>query len=312
MKACDHTISTKLLKKIIFNLNFLLLFWSSFTHAEYHAAEIPRKLNHSNLIVASYNIKWFQNGNQNYKKLARVIKNFDICGIVEIRNEKAMIQLVSNLNKETDSVRGWGYVYGMRTHRPNGKYHEAYGVVWNRDKVEIGNGIVSNVWDYNEDFRNDPFMVSFDWRGIDFTLILIHTRWSDDSDGSREGEIKAIADYIRYLRGFLPEEDIILAGDFNYSADEAPMVALMNKADLYELTSSDKTTIGKKNIYINSYDHIFGTQSILSLVDEKSGRAFDVTQFLYGERSEHTMKESKRELSDHIPVFIELNRDMNP
>ena len=90
------------------------------------------------------------------------------------------------------------------------------------------------------------------------------------------------------------------------------MVALMNKADLYELTSSDKTTIGKKNIYINSYDHIFGTQSILSLVDEKSGNAFDVTQFLYGERSEHTMKESKRELSDHIPVFIELNRDMNP
>ncbi|MAG66157.1 hypothetical protein FJN13_14565 [Alteromonas mediterranea] len=309
--ACPRisSLSWKVTARPLFFITFFTLFLTTSALADYKT-QILKQDNQSNLIVASYNIKWFQHANQSYEMLAQVISNFDICGIVELKDEKALRSLVGQLNKQSESQRGWGYAFGMRTHRPNGKYYESYGVVWDRDIVELGNGIISNVWDYNEDFRNDPFMVSFDWRGIDFTLILIHTRWSDDSDGTREGEVNAIANYIRYLRGFLPEEDIILAGDFNYSTDKTPIKKMLKKAGLYQLTSDDNTTIGKETLYISSYDHIFATESMMRWIKEKSGHAFDATAFVYGDRTEETMKISKRQLSDHIPVFIELNRDL--
>ena len=53
---------------------------------------------------------------------------------------------------------------------------------------------------------------------MDLTLILIHTRWSDDDDGTRDGEI---TEQILGLRRFLAERDLILAGDFNHPAGHA-------------------------------------------------------------------------------------------
>jgi hypothetical protein len=110
-----------------------------------------------NLIVASYNIKWLGQEPHDVAKLAQVVEHFDVCGVVEIKNERELATLAAALETRTGQV--WGYVFGIRTHRPSGNYHEAYGALWRKDRVELGNGPVSNVWDLEEAFRNDPFVV---------------------------------------------------------------------------------------------------------------------------------------------------------
>ena len=54
---------------------------------------VPQRTDH-NLIVASYNIKWFKMADQDLGKLAQVVSHFDGCGIVEVKDEKAVKDLV--------------------------------------------------------------------------------------------------------------------------------------------------------------------------------------------------------------------------
>jgi len=156
----------------------------------------------NNLIVASYNIKWLGHTKHDPGKLAKVIQNFDICGIIEIKKVSALIEIVQKLEAQTEFK--WGYTYGLRTHRPQGKYYEAYGVIWRKDRAEI-QGLVSGVWDVEETFRNDPYIVSFKSGQFDFALMLIHTRWTDDIEGSREDEVLSLATHLNWMRDFLNE-----------------------------------------------------------------------------------------------------------
>ena len=146
--------------------------------------EIPQRTD-DNLIVASYNIKWLGNLPKDFDGLAEVIQHFDVCGIQEVKRESGVRELAEALKQKTG--KEWGYVFGSRTARPGGTYHEAYGAVWRRDRVELGNGIVGGVWDRTEAHRNDPYLVSFKAGNFDFALLLVHTRWSDDPEGRGPG-----------------------------------------------------------------------------------------------------------------------------
>ena len=131
------------------------------------AATVPDRTD-DNLIVASYNIQFFGRSEHDNKKLAKVIQNFDVCGIQEVHDEREIPKLVKELEKQTD--KDWGYTFGVRTHRPGGDYHEAYGVVWRRDRVEMGDGVVGGIWDLEEAYRNDPYVAAFKRKGFDFVI----------------------------------------------------------------------------------------------------------------------------------------------
>jgi len=268
-------------------------------------AQIPQRAD-DNVIVASYNIKWIGQSQHDFNKLAEVIQNFDVCGIIEIKNEAALAELVKSL--EDKSGKDWGYVFGMRTHRPSGTYFEAYGAVWRKDRVELGDGIISGVWDHNEKFRNDPFMVSFKRKNFDFTLIFIHTRWSNDDEGTRDGEIAEMAEQILGLRGFLAERDLILAGDFNYPGEKESMRGMAEAADLTQIDPNQKSTF-KNDLsgYSSSYDHIYISESDTKEFIQGSCGVLDTTTLVYGSRSTENMRRSKQELSDHLPVWAVFN-----
>lgn len=108
-------------------------------------------------------------------KLAEVIENFDVCGILEVKKESEVAELAEALHTRTN--HDWGYVYGIRTHRPHGTYHEAYAAVWRRDRVQLGNGVISNIWDLEDAFRNDPFIVSFKVRSRPTTHLTRDQAW---------------------------------------------------------------------------------------------------------------------------------------
>ena len=265
--------------------------------AQSQVREVPSR-SASNLIVAAYNIQWLGEKSHNLADLAKVIQHFDICGVVEIKNERALAQLADELEALTGT--DWGHAFGMRTHRPAGRYHEAYGVLWRRDRAHLGDGIVSGVWDRYEDFRNDPYIVSFVSGTIDFSMVLLHTRWSNDEEGTRAGEVKAIAEHVNHMRGFLAEDDILVAGDFNYAASAGPMKPLTDAAGLIQLNVNDDTTFKTDGTgFSSSYDHMFGTESFAVLVEEPA-RALDVSTLIYGDRNPENMKRARRELSQYL------------
>jgi len=268
-------------------------------------AQLPERTD-GNLIIASYNIKWIGDIQHNYDKLAEVIQHFDICGVIEIKNESALARLADSLRKKTQ--KDWGFVFGVRTSRPNGSYYETYGVVWRKDRVELGDGMISGIWDNKEVFRNDPYTVSFKRKNFDFILFLIHTRWSDDSDGTREKEIAATSEYILWLRSFLTERDLVLAGDFNYSGNESVMKNMAEDANLTQIDSNEKSTF--KNDYSgygSSYDHIYLSEDALGKFVQGKCGVLDSTTLIYGNRNAENMKKSKQELSDHLPVWAVFN-----
>ena len=97
-------------------------------------ADIPARTD-NNLIVAVYNIQWLGQKEHDLGKLADVIEHFDVTGIVEVKKEDAVANLVAEL--ETKTGKDWGYTFGVRTHRPYGAYHETYAVVWRTDRVTL-------------------------------------------------------------------------------------------------------------------------------------------------------------------------------
>lgn len=295
-------------RRILFCLLILLAAGGPLTAGPTLAlTETPPARQPDNLIVASYNIKWLGKSPHDYDKLAQVLQHFDICGVIELQGESALAELTRRLGTLTGTK--WGYAYGFRTHRQKGTYHEAYGVIWNKSRVELGDGLISNLPDYGETFRHDPFFVNFSAGNTKFILALIHTRWTDDDEGTRKAEVAGIAEQIQEARSFLDEDKILLAGDFNYSATHADMKPLTAGGELLHLDTNDNSTLGSSVDYSSPYDHFYATESAAAMIDTTiKSQALDVTKLVYGERTAATMKKSKTDLSDHIPVFVVLKR----
>lgn len=267
------------------------------------AKSVPSRTE-NNLIVAAYNIQFLGDRTHDLDKLAEVIQHFDICGLIEVRKEAVIPRIVRSLEAKTH--KAWGYVHGVRTHRPGGTYHEAYGFVWLRERVQLGDGLVSNIWDKTEKFRNDPFVASFKRDKFDFIMALIHTRWSDDIEGTRVDEIKSVAQQVNWMKTFIDEDDLLVAGDFNYSGAAPEMTEMAQEANLVQLDNNAKSTFKTNGSDFKSpYDHIYvGAQG-----KDTQGRlvgkctTLDICHLVYGDNDPENMKRARTELSDHLPVF---------
>lgn len=282
----------------------LLVILACAASAPGQVATVPERTE-DNLIVAAYNIQWFGEKPHNNAKLAEVIRHFDVCGIIELKGEEELVDLVREL--ETLTGKDWGFGFGVRTHRPSGRYHEAYGAVWRRDRVELGDGVIGGIWDLAEAYRNDPYVISFKRKNFDFILGLLHTRWTDDDEGTRKNEVAMIAEHIKWMKGFIGERDLVLAGDFNYSLKSKELKRLVEVTDLKPLDKNPKSTFKTKGTgYASSYDHMFSGPGTTEYVDG-SCNTLDVTTLVYGNRSKANMLKARDELSDHLPIFAVFN-----
>ena len=171
-------------------------------------------------------------------------------------------------------------------------------------RVTLGNGLISNIFDPSEIYRNDPYVVSFTKDGFDFTLLLIHTRWSDDDYGSRKMEVAGLTSVVDYIKDMTAERDIIIIGDFNYSGNSSVMKQMAEDLKYIQIDPNLKTTFKKDfSDYSNPYDHIYisDTQT-QEFIDGQAG-IIDATELVYGNNSPGNMELSKAELSDHLPVW---------
>lgn len=261
-----------------------------------------------NLVVGFYNIQWFGRLPHDLQQLAKVINTFDICGIVEIAKVSELVKLTEVLNDLTPAGGEWGYAHGVRTARPGGTYYETFGVVWRRDRVQLGDGVISIIWDRDEVFRNDPYLASFRWRQLGFTMVLLHTRWSDDSAGTRAGEVVGIGKQLTGLANQLEHTNFLLAGDFNYEPNDPIMRQLARRHRLVLRTPHLPTTFrGDFLGYSSCYDHLYTLKGSTLDGAVRSQGVMDVTYFLHGELTPVTLAKTRRELSDHLPIWLELH-----
>ena len=286
-----------------FKLVYISVFFWSIGVFGQTVSTVPERTD-DNVIVASYNIKWIGQTKHDFKKLAKVIANFDVCGIIEVKKETAIADLVQQLKSLTK--KDWGYVYGFRTTNPSGNYYEAYAVIFRRDRVQLGDGVISNVWDPREAYRNDPFVVSLKRGNFDFSMFLVHTRWSNDNDGTREEEVQEITAQVEFYQKITKERDLIIMGDFNYPGTKVVMKEMATKLGYIQCDLDPLTTFKQDySAYANPYDHIYISKKHTADKEYVAGsaQAFDVTKYIYGNNSKASMKKSKSELSDHLPVF---------
>lgn len=246
--------------------------------------------------IATFNVLhlgW--NNDKNYNKLAQIIDNFELVGLVEVMKEDGLIQLANTLNSISD--REWSYhISSQKVGRSS--YKEYYGYVYSDNVTFLES---EGFFEDSEDiFEREPYGASFKIDKMDFTLVLLHSIYGD-SKSEREYEAQFLDNvYYNYQISDKNENDVFIGGDFNLPAT-SPYFDLTNLDDNeFALNPIQKTSIGNTGL-VSEYDNIF-----LSKYSKPSLLHAGVYDF-----TDNDYSVVRKSVSDHLPVYLELNTSVD-
>ncbi|MGL4732483.1 MAG: endonuclease/exonuclease/phosphatase family protein [Fusobacteriaceae bacterium] len=248
--------------------------------------------------IASFNTLRLGKGEKNYGAMAEAIKNFHMVGLVEVMNRRGVEELADALQKSTG--KKWDFHISPYAEGDSG-YKEYYGYIWQREEAVL----IKEMGFYPDPenrFTRPPYGAFFRMGNFDFILVMAHSVFGK-SPSLRRAEAfnyDEVYDYFQSLDE--KEKDVIIAGDFNLSGnDEAfeQMTVLHPDKIIYGIDPTMKTTIGNKGL-ANAYDNIFLSTIHTREFQGKSGK-YDFTGGDY--------QRSKKEVSDHLPVFIVVDTE---
>ena len=242
--------------------------------------------------IASFNILRLGASKKDMPKTAKILRGFDIVGLVEVMNREGVEELVDELNKQNDEK--WDYhisPFGVGS----SKYKEYFAYVYKKDKVKFlkSEGFYK---DGKSSLLREPYGATFKINNFDFTLVLVHTIYGNNESQRKAENFKMVDVYDYFQDRDKKENDIFIAGDFNLYALDESFRPLYKHADkiTYAIDPVIKTTIGTKG-RANSYDNFFFSQKYSQEFTGSSG-ALDF--------SGDNPKLMREIISDHIPVFI--------
>ena len=242
--------------------------------------------------IASFNILRLGAVKKDIVQTAKILKGFDIVGLVEVINRNGVEELVDELNKQSDEK--WDYhisPFGVGS----SKYKEYFAYVYKKDKVKFikSEGFYKNG---KSSLLREPYGATFQIGNFDFTFVLVHTIYGNNESQRKAENYKMVDVYNYFQDRDEKENDIFIAGDFNLYALDESFRPLYKHADkiTYAIDPAIKTTIGVKG-RANSYDNFFFSQKYSQEFTGSSG-ALDF--------SGDNPKLMREIVSDHIPVFI--------
>ena len=242
--------------------------------------------------IASFNILRLGAVKKDIVQTAKILKGFDIVGLVEVINRNGVEELVDELNKQSDEK--WDYhisPFGVGS----SKYKEYFAYVYKKDKVKFikSEGFYKNG---KSSLLREPYGATFQIENFDFTFVLVHTIYGNNESQRKAENYKMVDVYNYFQDRDEKENDILIAGDFNLYALDESFRPLYKHADkiTYAIDPAIKTTIGVKG-RANSYDNFFFSQKYSQEFTGSSG-ALDF--------SGDNPKLMREIVSDHIPVFI--------
>ena len=242
--------------------------------------------------IASFNILRLGAAKKDMVQTAKILKGFDIVGLVEVINRDGVEELVDELDKQSDEK--WDYhisPFGVGS----SKYKEYFAYVYKKDKVTFikSEGFYKNG---KSSLLREPYGATFQIGNFDFTFVLVHTIYGNNESQRKAENYKMVDVYNYFQDRDEKENDIFIAGDFNLYALDESFRPLYKHADkiTYAIDPAIKTTIGAKG-RANSYDNFFFSQKYSQEFTGSSG-ALDF--------SGDNPKLMREIVSDHIPVFI--------
>lgn len=246
--------------------------------------------------VASFNIQVL--GTSKMSKpavvdvLARILREFDIVAIQEIRSKDE--DILPNLVEHVNSTgRFYDYVIGPRLGRTSSK--EQYAFVFDSSTVEVDRSQLYTVADPDDLLHREPLVAWFRVRGarpeeaFTFSLVNIHT----DPDETDQ-ELDVLDDVFCVVRDDGREEDdVIIIGDLN--VDDQNLGELGRLPGMSWVISATPTNTRGSAQYDNI---VFNSAATVEFTG--SGGVFD---FL---RQYNLSVEEALEVSDHLPIWAEF------
>ena len=252
------------------------------------------------ILVASFNTLRLGKNKKDYYQFSKILSKFELIGLQEVMNENSLKILKGNLEKITG--KKWEYHISEKP-AGRGEYKEYFAYIWQKEKVSIKEAVGYYKKEKSSDFEREPYGVWFKAGEFDFVYVLAHSIY-----GKRERErILEAARYIlvyEFFQNKVPlENDVIIAGDFNLPADNRGFGKLLRHPEQIEYILNpdiDLTTLGKKSL-VNPYDNFF--------ISRKQTKEFTGRYGVYNYIKDN-YEEIKSYISDHLPIYIEINTSM--
>ena len=284
----------------------------------------------NSLIIGSWNIRHFDGGRkrlaESYHYIAEIIDHFDICAIQEVKDIESMERLMRLLGPN------WDFFINDSSGKGRGN-HERMAFAYNRNKVFFRNLIGELVLEKgalpgDEQVGRTPFFASFQAGWFRFTLCSAHIVFEEvEGRPLREDEIRAVAGILRQ-RARETDETHILIGDMNIETRTDPgMKALLDNGFMVPDIGATSLTGDKY------YDQIAFTgpsqetkllnkgviawqQSVFTDQEAASYEAIAIAireppkaGMPYANWAKEYRGWRTHEISDHLPVWIELEVD---
>ena len=256
-------------------------------------AAAPARTGHESIQLLTWNVLNFGKSktDEEIAFIADILRNFDVVALQEINTGPDGAQTVARLDAELDR-RGaqWDYVVSDPT---SGSGSERYAYLWKPSRARLA----GRPWleaSLADDLDREPFMARFQNKqgSVQMLIASFHA----------VPRAKRPADEVAFLDELhrrYDDDNLLILGDFNlaeshYAFDELKQAgyapALVDQKTSLRMRRKDGQHLA------NEYDNIFFESTPLR--SNGSGVVDFTTEF-------RTLRQA-REISDHIPVFMEV------
>lgn len=281
------------------------------------AADIPSSSLDETINIATWNIREF--GRKPRLKaaihcIAEILDQFDLIAITEVRDNLADLNRVLGILGPywramfSDFITDPGgnreriaYMYDKRAVTFTGLAAEADAP--RKKDQSTGEYLPQLSW------WRKPFIASFRAGNFDFVAITAHIRWGS-GDESRVSPLQILADWIdeRQRETHLLNKDIILMGDFNIPSTDSELFDAIASKGLripHALLGVHGTNLARNK----RYDQILHYPQHTQCFTDNGG----VLDFYAGDHRklfpDLTKTKFTYQLSDHLPLWIQINTD---
>ncbi len=296
--------------------------------ARIEASKIPSSKLDETVNIAVWNIREFGKKRRTTAALhyiAEILNQFDLVALVELRdNLEDMAEVMRYLGSS------WQIVYSDWIDDAGGN-KERTAFLFDRRAV-VFNGLAAEIdaprvkdgteWLAPQSFWRAPYLCSFRSGNFDFLAVAMHARWGEGTEG-RRAELQMLADWIgtRFQSRYVEDNDLLVLGDFNIpKLDDSLFKALTSSGlkipkQLRQLKAGD-AVVGGANLGKDArYDQILHRPTVPENFCNNGG----VLDFYVDDRHidelfpgrKYTRDKFSFQLSDHMPVWIQINVDID-
>lgn len=244
--------------------------------------------------LVSWNLENFgqSKSEKSIKYIATALRDYDLIAIQEVvagyGGAQAVAKLADELNRKGSK---WDYVISDPTSSSAYKT-ERYAYLWKTSKLKkIGRAWLEKK--YHLEIDREPYFCTFLYKDKQFTVVNFHAITKSKQP---ETEIK----YFKYLPTEYPNLNLIFVGDFNCPQSHTvfnPLKKMGYQSTFVNQKTSLKKECKNDKCLASEFDNVYYRPSKIQTIN--SG----VIAFY---KSFATLKKA-REISDHIPIWIEFS-----